>query len=264
MTWLSLLLRPDVDPDTAWTLLAHGGVKPLFSNETPDGRCEIVIEPMDPEHVQKHFPFVEAASPYTGDQQTDWTAQWEAHGHQFHDGHVHVDVGNTILKLIPGPGFGDLSHPTTQLTLELMATHVKDRYVLDIGSGSGILTLAAAALGARHAYGVDIDPEAITHARENSRLNGLEQATFSLPEDFIEPKQAGKWVVVINMIWSEQRLAWPLWLDKANHAEAIIVSGILILERNAYLLFVEQWGWRCIEERQSNDWLALVLIPKQQ
>lgn len=259
--WLSLHLRPNTDVDAAWDLLEANGITPLFSSETPEGICEIIVEAS--EKSQQTFSFIDKIVPYEGAQETDWTAQWQTHGHQFSDGYVHVDVGGTILKLSPGPGFGDLSHPTTLLTLQLMTPHVKDHYVLDIGSGSGILTVAAAALNAKHAYGVDIDADAVVHAQRNAEINILQRkTTFCLPEGFIEPTEPGKWVVVINMIWSEQRQAWPMWIEKANRAEKIIVSGLLATERGAYLSFVNQWGWALIDEHQQGEWIALTLKPK--
>ncbi len=204
--------------------------------------------------------FIEDIKLYEGSQETDWYAQWEAHGHHFRDGFVHVYLGENEIRMAPGPGFGDLSHPTTLLSLDLMEDYVRDRYVLDIGSGSGVLSLAAAVLGAKYVFGVDIDSAAVAHAQSNAHLNHLdERITFSFPDDFIEPVEPGQWVVVINMIWSEQMQAWPQWLQKANQAEAIIISGILVSERESYLAVVGKWGWEVIGECQQGEWLAFVM-----
>ncbi len=85
-----------------------------------------------------------------------------------------VPEGRTPLYLNPGLTFGTGSHPTTQLCLELLEGTLRpgDR-VLDLGCGSGILAIAALALGASRAAGVDIDPKAVDVAFENAALNGI-------------------------------------------------------------------------------------------
>jgi ribosomal protein L11 methyltransferase len=85
-----------------------------------------------------------------------------------------VPEGRTPLYLNPGLTFGTGSHPTTQLCLELLEGTLRpgDR-VLDLGCGSGILAIAALALGASRAAGVDIDPKAADVAFENAALNGI-------------------------------------------------------------------------------------------
>jgi len=108
-----------------------------------------------------------------------WDKQWELFSPNFKDGKAHIDLTPygcpQILQLYPGPGFGDLSHPTTRIVLRLMQPYIKDQAVLDIGCGSGILSLAAAAMGASQVDGYDIDPEAVEHAKKNATLNSLKR-----------------------------------------------------------------------------------------
>lgn len=85
-----------------------------------------------------------------------------------------VPEGRSPLYLNPGLTFGTGSHATTQLCLELLEEAVEPGCrVLDLGCGSGILAIAALALGAEHAYGVDIDPKAVDVAYENAAMNGI-------------------------------------------------------------------------------------------
>src|SRR3990172_3771542 len=76
----------------------------------------------------------------------NWMEQWEQFAPNFHDGYAHIDLSRfgaeTPVRLKPGPGFGDLSHPTTRIMLELVGKRLKKRPLIDIGSGSGILTLS--------------------------------------------------------------------------------------------------------------------------
>src|SRR5512134_287361 len=86
------------------------------------------------------------------------------------------DPNRIAIKIDPGMAFGTGTHPTTQLCLELMEKEFITRHpspIIDVGCGSGILSIAALKLGARAALGVDIDPESVRNARENADKNGI-------------------------------------------------------------------------------------------
>ncbi len=184
-----------------------------------------------------------------------WQQQWELFSPNFYDGAAHVDLGAAgILKLAPGAGFGDLSHPTTRLMLRMMEGKTEGKTIVDIGCGCGILSLAAEKMGAKEAWGIDIDLEAIAHAQENRLLNGL-TAHFgtALPTDFI-PK--APLLVCINMIFSEQKTAWGSQKILYNFPKTIIASGILQEMQEAYLEQTAAWGWRLSAAIQENNWIC--------
>lgn len=193
----------------------------------------------------------------------DWQAQWEAHGLNFRDGYVHIDIPEAVspawqqLKLMPGAGFGDLSHPTTRLMLKLMNDKVSGQYVVDIGCGSGVLALCAVALGAQHVYAIDIDIEALKHSKDNATLNVMEdKLTFFLPEQFELPSYVGSPVILMNMIMSEQQVAWNS-LRSLHHRQGIcITSGILAEQKQDYIMMVKEWGWQVDEEQEEQGWLG--------
>lgn len=181
----------------------------------------------------------------------DWEEQWALFAENFYDGKAHIDLGKKTLLLLPGPGFGDLSHPTTALMLEMMQAHALGNRVLDIGTGSGILALAAILLGAKSALGIDIDPEALTHAEKNNALNGL-NARFSQTI----PKRLPPSIVLINMILSEQRAAFS---PEANRAAKLwITSGILASQETEYLAQTSDWGWKMVSKHQKSEWLGFI------
>ncbi len=189
----------------------------------------------------------------------DWEEQWRLHGAGYKDGFVHVKAGERVIKLRPGPGFGDLSHPTTTMMLELMAGKVAGRHVVDIGSGSGVLTLAAAAMGAASAVGVDIDPAAVEHARQNALINDL-PAVFYLPEQFLSVPEYC--CVLMNMITSEQEAAWPHYPFVWKNAADMIVSGVLAEQKASYLKSMEKKGWHLVREIKKKGWRAFDLSKK--
>jgi len=187
-------------------------------------------------------------------QNINWNEQWALHAPYFDNGIARVPLSKKqeiILK--PGPGFGDFSHPTTQLMIHLMTPYILKAAIYDIGCGSGILSLAALKLGAKTAIGVDIDPEAVEHAKENARLNKL-SAHFSLKRQEVPCD-----IVLMNMIFSEQKLAWK---THQRPAKWIVTSGILNEQKEAYLEQARLWNWELVEERSKEGWLALLFKNK--
>lgn len=181
----------------------------------------------------------------------DWHEQWALFAENFTDGKAHIALGDKTLLLTPGAGFGDLSHPTTYLMLEMLKKHVVGEPIIDIGTGSGILALAALLLGAKSAIGIDIDAAAIKHAKQNAKLNQL-KATFAKRL----PKRLPKSILLMNMILPEQRAFGPEQLNPL--AKLWIVSGILDSQRKEYLIQAQKWGWELISEQKRSEWLGLV------
>ena len=192
----------------------------------------------------------------------DWQSQWSQFAEDFRDGISHIDLsrfgGASTLLLSPGPGFGDLSHPTTYLMLELMDGRVAGERIIDIGCGSGILSLAALKLGAASALGIDIDEAALEHARQNSALNHLfAQFSLHIPKD--QPKEN---ILLMNMIFPEQQIVMKERGQLNPLAKLWIASGILAEQREDYLKQAKKWGWDLIEEKERSGWLGLVFSSR--
>lgn len=188
----------------------------------------------------------------------DWEEQWALFAENFSEGKAHIDLSRfgkkTILELAPGPGFGDLSHPTTALMLEMMQGRVENENVLDIGTGSGILALAALLLGAKSAIGLDIDPKALAHARKNSKLNHLSvQFLKKLPRHTKPPQ-----VCLLNMILPEQKIALQDLKGYNSLAQLWITSGILKNQKREYLSLTKSWGWKLEASYSKTTWLGFV------
>jgi ribosomal protein L11 methyltransferase len=188
-----------------------------------------------------------------------WEKQWELFAPNFKNGKAHIDLTSygcpETLQLYPGPGFGDLSHPTTRIVLRLMKPYVKDHAVLDIGCGSGILSLAAAAMGASQVDGYDIDPEAASHAKKNATLSRFQKKIhFST-----KPPKKIPSVLLMNMISSEQAQAWSLIEDRILSSAILITSGILEENADEYLQWRIRQGWKMKKKVTEEDWTGFVL-----
>ena len=241
-------LKASADMDEAWDELQDAGVQVLYSTEDENGKqiFGLAREELPPLKLIANYQLAQLDS-------IDWQEQWETHGADFHDGFVHLNVAGRELKLEPGPGFGDLSHPSTRLVVDLMEHPMRDQVVIDLGCGSGILSLCAAALGARQVIGIDIEPCALDHARRNAVHNGWgENIRFCLPAELGDiPNDA---VLLMNMIRSEQIQA----IESLSHLKIVesITSGILVEERDAYMALTTTWGWSPIEEKEQEGWLG--------
>ena len=134
------------------------------------------------------------------------------------------DPAAAVVRLDPGLAFGTGSHPSTRLALAWLARELQaGASLLDYGSGSGILAIAAAKLGAARVDGVDLDPQALATAAENARANGVALRVF-LPEQL--PPGAYD-VVVANILSQPLILLEPLLAARTRRGGRIALSGIL-------------------------------------
>lgn len=183
----------------------------------------------------------------------NWKEIWEIHCPHFKNDHAVIPLSkNLSFRLRPGPGFGDLSHPTTKLLLHFMKPLVKGKTVIDIGSGSGILSIAAKLLGAKEVYAFEIDEDAIHHSLENFKLNDL--------KIFLNKKPPHVDLVTINMISSEQKIALEQYPFIKEFPTTILSSGLLLEEKEAYLK--EMSSWSLVRKKKQKGWLGLHLKSK--
>ena len=186
---------------------------------------------------------------------------------------VSPDLERVAIKIDPGMAFGTGTHPTTQLCLELMETFFirslvgnrRPETVIDVGCGSGILSIAALKLGAGSALGVDIDAGSIVNARENANSNGigdeliLEVGSVS---EILECKFAFRKapLVLANILAPViVRLFDAGLADLIEENGSIILSGILQEQAQSVVEAAQAKGLRINERRQMGDWVALAM-----
>lgn len=183
----------------------------------------------------------------------DWEEQWATYAPGFKNGKAHVKLPTqNTLELLPGPGFGDFSHPTTRLMVDLMTCFVSNETIFDIGCGSGILSLAAAKMGAKKIFACDTDPAALEHTSQNAKMNQIDIK-------FEQPGISCKPIVLMNMIFVEQKIAWE---RQKLPFKILITSGILTTEKKDYLTYAYAQGWQLMHEASMLGWLGYVFMEK--
>ncbi|QDX31666.1 50S ribosomal protein L11 methyltransferase [Dickeya poaceiphila] len=166
----------------------------------------------------------------------DWEREWMENFHPMQFGNRlwicpswrDVPDPNAVnVMLDPGLAFGTGTHPTTSLCLQwLDGLNLNGKTVIDFGCGSGILAIAALKLGAAHAIGIDIDPQAIQASRDNAQRNGVsERLELFLPKD--QPKDLSADVVVANILAGPLRELAPLISVLPKAGGHLGLSGIL-------------------------------------
>jgi ribosomal protein L11 methyltransferase len=173
--------------------------------------------------------------------------------------------GEKVLDLDPGTAFGTGGHATTRLCLvaldALMELSERPR-VLDVGTGSGILAIAAARLGAGTVVAVDNDPEAVLVSRENAAINSVDDlvALSTTPIEAVE----GQFDIVLANILAPTLIALrDAIVARLLPGGAIVLSGILVEEGPSVVQSYVAAGLRLVDERSESEWVALTLTLPQ-
>jgi ribosomal protein L11 methyltransferase len=209
--------------------------------------------------------------------ETNWAEAWKIHFHPIDIGSrltivpawlENPNVARIPIRIDPGMAFGTGTHPTTQLCLEILEAFMFARpeeslNVIDLGCGSGILCIAALKLGAQHALGVDIDPQAIRVARENAERNGvddrLELAQGSLADIRLRSFSVHKAPLVLANILAPVlvRLLGEGLSELLAAGGLLVLSGILEEQAEEVEAALRLRGLRPAARRQQGDWVAI-------
>ena len=176
-----------------------------------------------------------------------------------------ADDSRTPIILDPGLTFGTGAHPSTQMVMEAMEETVQPGFrCLDLGSGSGILSIAALRLGAKSAIGVDIDPKAEDIARENAAYNGFAAPEFTAytgsvtGDKALMASLAGTYDLVLVNIVADVIISLapvlPEFMDEKSH---LICSGILAERLGDVVNALEGAGLTVTERFAKEDWCCV-------
>lgn len=208
-------------------------------------------------------------------EEEDWANAWKTHYHPFRIGrHLwiqpswleaeEVAAGDIVLTLDPGMAFGTGLHPTTQMCLQALEELVRPGMrVLDVGTGSGILAIAAAKLGATAVLGVDTDRIAVEAAIENARLNGVEGQIRIEQGTLAAVTEQGWDMVVVNILAPViiELLQTGGLMDYVGEGGRLILSGIIEEQGQGVIEAVEAAGGRVEQTYTVRDWVAMVVTP---
>lgn len=171
--------------------------------------------------------------------------------------------GRTILNIDPGLAFGTGKHETTRLCLELLEKYLHEGdEVLDVGCGSGILGIAAVLLGAKSAFGVDIDKMAVKTANENAVLNHTEDRFAAVYGDLTEKVEGKYHIVVANIVADAIILLSASVSEFMNDDSVYIISGIIDVRVDDVKTAIAD-RFDIIEEKIDGGWYAFALKLKQ-
>ncbi len=159
------------------------------------------------------------------------------------------------LQLDPGLAFGTGSHETTAMCLDwLTRQNLCGKRIIDFGCGSGILAIGALILGADHAWGVDIDPRALPAARENARVNNVdERLDLAITPDF--PDDVTGDIVIANILAGTLVDLQPQLSRLVRPGGRLLLSGILAQQTDSVTAAFAEHGKFCSWRR--GDWMLL-------
>ena len=168
--------------------------------------------------------------------------------------------GRAILSIDPGMAFGTGGHDTTRLVLETLEKYVTEGVdFLDVGCGSGILSIAACLLGAGRALGIDIDALAVKTAIENGELNGLTAPKYEIRLGDLAKDVSGKFpVIAANIVADAIIMLSPAIPALLAEDGVYIVSGIIDTREQDVLAALDKCGFAVVERHEHGGWLCMV------
>ncbi len=199
----------------------------------------------------------------------DWAESWKAFFHPRKiTPHLVVkptwreytpDPGEQIIELDPGMAFGTGTHPTTTLCIQLLEQYLKPGdTVLDVGTGSGILLIAAAKLRAARLRGLDLDPMAVEVARRNLDLNGIDPAVAQVTTGDLVHDVSGRYDVVVANILADVVIELLEDVPRVIKPGGLFIcSGIIEARQADVAEKMAACGFGAVEVKKEEDWVAM-------
>ena len=197
----------------------------------------------------------------------DWAARSQASLRAVRVGNIvvappwDVPAGPVVIIIQPSMGFGTGHHATTRLCIDaLQRLNIAGRTVLDVGTGSGVLAIAASLLGASRSVGIDDDADAITAAHENLQLNPQAEATL-LVADLRATDVGSADIVIANLTGGLLISAARALQDLVARGGSLVLSGLMAVEETDVLAAFPAWSVNYRSE--EDEWLSVVISPPQ-
>lgn len=174
-----------------------------------------------------------------------------------------VASDEVIMELDPGMAFGTGTHPTTVLSVQAIERYVKKGdIVIDVGSGSGVLSIAAVLLGAEHVHAFDLDEVAVNSTKINAELNQAADRITARPNNLLEGVEVEADVIVSNIL-AEIILKFTDDAYKLIKPGGLfITSGIISQKKNEVKEALTASGFDIVEVNEMEDWVAIIAKKK--
>lgn len=206
----------------------------------------------------------------------DWINNWKEYFHQFYVDDILIkpsweevkpeDREKLLIQIDPGTAFGTGMHETTQLCIRALRKFVtSDTVMLDVGTGSGILSIAAIKLGAAYCFGTDLDICAVSAAQENMEVNGIAKEQFTVAEgNLIDDEALGqavgyeKYDIVTANILAEVLIPLtPVIVKHMKKDGVYICSGIIDEKEPVVVEAVKKAGLEVLEVNRQGEWVSV-------
>ncbi|NBJ68568.1 MULTISPECIES: 50S ribosomal protein L11 methyltransferase [Clostridia] len=176
-----------------------------------------------------------------------------------------VDTDEIIIELDPGMAFGTGTHPTTVLSIQALEQFLhKNDTVIDVGSGSGVLSIAAALLGASRVYAYDLDDVAVKSTVLNAKLNHLEEKITAKQNNLLDHVKVEANLIVSNILAEViVRFIGEAW-ERLKSGGYFITSGITQSKKQLIKEHLEQQGFEIIQVNELEDWVSIVALKPNQ
>ena len=214
---------------------------------------------------------IEAEITLDGMNEEDWAESWKQYYKPIPLGRVTIvpaweeydaKEGEVIIRMDPGMAFGTGTHETTRLVMRIMQDEiVGGERVLDVGTGSGILSICASKLGAHSCNAYDIDPVAVKIAKENAEADGCDNITVGV-SDLLRgvDLSSGRYdFCVANIVADIIIRMMPDLSDYITDEAPVILSGIIAMREEEVIASVKENGYHVVREERENDWVALMI-----
>lgn len=206
----------------------------------------------------------------------DWINNWKEYFKQFYVDDILIipsweevkqeDRDKMIIHIDPGTAFGTGMHETTQLCIRQLKKYVTPKTeLLDVGTGSGILSIVALKLGARHAVGTDLDVCAVTAVEENKAANSIEVDDFTMMigniiddpavQDAVGYEKYD--IVVANILAEVLVMLTPVIVKQMKPGAYYITSGILADKEKTVTAAIEHAGLEVVEVTYQGEWVSV-------
>jgi ribosomal protein L11 methyltransferase len=173
--------------------------------------------------------------------------------------------GEVVIEIDPGMAFGTGTHPSTQMCLqaleEIMRSSPDSVSMLDVGTGSGILAIAARKLGAQQALAIDIDPVAIDCARKNAAANNV-NCGIDFRVGSLDGLRRNFDIIAANLLPQELLKVAPFLPKRMYSGGTLIISGFLRRQKKEVTSAFAEQGLQVLRSRESKSWACLVLRQK--